>query len=763
MKKFIKYISRILLVSLAAIILVLVFTALFIQTSYFKSKLPSLVEKTASRYLNGTLKVEKISGNLYKGIVLNNVLLLDKQDTVAFIPELSAHYNLFSLLRNKLEITSAKLSHPFLFLEQINDSTWNIQQMIVLSQAQDDDTTSSSFAIDVNRFYIERGSIKIASADSILPKSVENLNVALSLFYSSDSQSLNIEEFNMQTQEPYLLLRELTGHITRKKEIIELLTLNLKTELNEITAHGNYAPNHKSISKIVIKTSPLYISEFKYYFPDIDLLANPTFELIAHAQNDSLVASIKLNSKDNKEQLNKIDLIESIDLDIALANFPAIIYNQADSLIRYKVSGKFNNINLANWGAPAQMNYKINGNIVATGVGANPETLTSTIEGNFQNSIIENYKIDLLGFDFFVDKGDIIGEAVGTGKFGKINITPIIKGFTKENPTYSVKLLAQSLNLALITGQEGLISNLNLKANVSGHGFNPKTLDAQADIHIAQSQIAGVLIDTALANINYSQESLLIDSLRLQTKSLLVKASGNYSINSTSDIVLLAYLKNLDEFAPLIPIKGIKTEGKLDAHLWGPKDSLNLQALLNLNSFEYDSLMTDSVSINTKALLTHRDTLINTDVLVNNIRNNNLQLDSIKAVIVSSLDSAFIVGQVANHNLNTNFDAGINWSDKLRVRLDRWLVSYKGEEWSLQEAPVHFLIDSTTYSVENFKLASNGNDSLGYLWADGFYTTNSNEGLDLKIANLSIKDIAKLTDQEIDASGNINIALSLKG
>lgn len=763
MKKVIKYTFRVLLLLLAVIILLVVLAGIFIQTDYFKSKLPPIIEKTANSYLNGTLKVDQVRGNLFKGLVLTNVVLMDGTDTVAFIPEFSAQYNLLSLLRKKLEITSAKLNHPFVSLKQINDSTWNIQQMIVLPQNDSSDTTSSSFTIELKRFTIEQGSIKIAQADTVIPKKIEQLNLALSLFYSANSQNVKIEQFSMQTQEPHLLLKEFTGDIRRKGEAIEVLNLNIKTALNEITAHGNYSPNSKFKSNLDIKTTPLYISEFEYYIPGIELLANPTFELIANAQNDSLNATIKLENKESLGQLNRTGLKESINLDIGLDNFPAIVFDQTDSLIRYTVLGKFQNINLANWGALPQMNYQINGNISAKGVGANPETLISTIEGNFQNSIIENYKVDQLGFEFEIDRGDIKGEAAGSGKFGKVNITPIIRGFTKKNPSYSIKLLAQNLNLALITGQDSLTSDLNLKANVSGYGFNPKTLDVKANIYVVRSLIAGVSIDTALANINYSSENLVIDSLRLQTKSLLVKSSGNYSLHSTSNIILLAYLKSLDEFSAFIPLKNLNTNGELNARLWGPKDSLNLEALLMLNSFDYDSIMTDKILIDANALLTQNDTLINAQITVNNIRNNIIQIDSINAVITSSLDSAFVVGKVANHILNTNFDAGINWSDKLRVRLDNWIVNYKDQKWSLQESPALFEIDSTTYSVKNFKLASNGNDSLGYLWADGFFSTNSNQGFDLKIANLSIKDIAKLSGQEIDATGKINVEMSVNG
>ena len=771
MKKIIKYTVYALLILFSTAIVLIFLVGITTQTNYFKRKLTPFVEKTASDYITGTLRIKKIDGNLLKGFTLTDVLLLDKQDTVAYITEFKISYKLLPLLRKKLVITSARIEKPFIFLKQENDSTWNIQHIVKPSQTIESDTTSSSFIIELKQIWVDEGLIKIESLDTVIPKRVENLNLGGSLYYSENLQKITIQEFNFQTLEPSLILRDFTAKVIRNKEAIEIKNLILKTALNQITAQANYSPSPKVFGDITITTQPLHIDEFSYYIPGIALLAYPTFELVAHAHNDSLVASIKLNSQTNKERtkeqtkedLNKSTSNESIGLDLALANFPAIMFNQADSLIQYKLLGKFSNLNLANWGAAPEMNYLINGEIAAQGIGINPKTLVTKAEGNLKNSIIENYKIDMLGFEMDANRGNIKGEAIGTGDFGKIVIMPVVKGFANEYPTYNVKLLGQNLNLAVITGNDSLASNLNLTATAAGRGFDPKTLNAKIELLVGKSQISTISVDTLLANINYSRENLLIDSLWLKTKSLTVKATGNYSLHSNSNIVLLGYLENLDEFSSLIPVKNLKISGQLDAHLWGKKDSLKLDALLKLNHFKYDDITTDSIFIKTNALLTQKDTLINAELLVNNITSNGIKVDSVKAVITSSLDSAFIVGQLANSELNSNITTTINWSDNIRIRLDNWLINYKGEQWSLQESPAIFVIDSTKYSVTNFKLASNRSDSSGYIWANGYYSSNAHEDLELKVVNLSIDEVAKLAGQKIDATGNINIDLSLKG
>lgn len=737
MRKVVKYISRLLLITIASITFLLVITALFIQTNYFKSRVPAIIEKGATSYLSATLKIEKVDGNFFKGFILTDILILDGQDSVAYIPKLSASYNLYQLLKNRLEITSITIEHPSLFLKQTKESIWNIQKILMLQKSSNTDTTSSStdttsssFSIDIKQFSIKEGLVKIESAQTVFPKRVESIDLNLSLFYSEESKNLKLHKFNLETQEPNLLLKELTATITGNKKGVKLNDLEIETAYNQIYANGSYYLDPKLIGEFILTTEPISFNEFSYYMSGVKIDVNPTLELVANAKNNSLLTSIQLNSQKSGAEPNKKEKNQSIKLEIDLDNFPAIIYDKRDSLIKYKIIGKFFNLNLANWGAAPEMDYQINGSLLAKGMGANPETLVTRIEGNFKNSIIENHKVDLLDFEFDIERGDLRGNGVGRGAFGEISITPAIEGFLKKSPSYSLQLMAKDLNLELITGQESLTSNLNLKGSINGNGFDPKTLNAKANIFIGKSNIAEISIDTALASLTYSLENLLIEKFNLKTKSLTVDASGNYSPNSTSNITLTAHLQNLDEFDSYIPIEGLKT---------------------------------GNIFLNTKALLTEKDTVVNANLVINNIRNNSLQIDSITAVVTSSLDSASIYGTLANTEISTNFNTVINWRDQLKVRLDSWLLNYKQAQWSLKESPAYFTIDSTTYTVENFKLAPNGNDSLGYIWVNGFYSTDSNEGLDLKVANLNIQEITKLTGQEIDATGDINIDLSLKG
>ncbi len=94
MKKILKYTFRTFLAILALIVLLIVLALGISQTGFFKKKLPAIIEKQASKYLNGRLTVVKVGGNFFTELILEDVLLIDKSDTTAYIAKVEAHYKL---------------------------------------------------------------------------------------------------------------------------------------------------------------------------------------------------------------------------------------------------------------------------------------------------------------------------------------------------------------------------------------------------------------------------------------------------------------------------------------------------------------------------------------------------------------------------------------------------------------------------------------------------------------------------------------------
>ena len=230
MKKVIKYTLKTLGWIILGILTLLILAALLIQTSFLKKKIASFAVKQANTFINGDVTLGEIDGNFFTGIILRDILITQSGDTVGYIKELKTKYNLIPLIRGKLDLHSVQLTGPRIFLKQINDSTWNVQQLIKPStDTTPSDTTASDFSIDLAMLQITDGIIHIDSPDTLIPREINQLKIMLSGSYSAKKQALKMDEFSFNTRQPDVSLEKLVFSLKRDKESIVLKNFNLKT------------------------------------------------------------------------------------------------------------------------------------------------------------------------------------------------------------------------------------------------------------------------------------------------------------------------------------------------------------------------------------------------------------------------------------------------------------------------------------------------------------------------------------------------------
>src|SRR5712691_7620982 len=72
------------------------------QTAWFKNWLRAYIVSQAHEYLNGTLSIERLGGNIFLGVEMENIdISLDGRQVVS-IKDLGLDYNVFQLLTRNL-------------------------------------------------------------------------------------------------------------------------------------------------------------------------------------------------------------------------------------------------------------------------------------------------------------------------------------------------------------------------------------------------------------------------------------------------------------------------------------------------------------------------------------------------------------------------------------------------------------------------------------------------------------------------------------
>jgi uncharacterized protein involved in outer membrane biogenesis len=127
------------------------------QTAWFRDWLRGYIVREAKQYLNGQLSIERLGGNLFFGIEMENIgLSLDGSQVVA-VKDLGLDYNVFELVSRGLSVNNIRLNEPVLYLRRDGDA-WSIGRLIK-KQAQEADRQGPISPITVDDIGITGGSV----------------------------------------------------------------------------------------------------------------------------------------------------------------------------------------------------------------------------------------------------------------------------------------------------------------------------------------------------------------------------------------------------------------------------------------------------------------------------------------------------------------------------------------------------------------------------------------------------------------------------
>src|SRR5580765_7074054 len=111
--------------------------AIVSQTAWFKNWLRGYIVREAATYLNGTLSIERLGGNLFFGLEMENVGLSMDGSQVVAVKDLGLDYNVFELLTKGLSVDSIRVDHPVVYLRREGD-TWSLSRLVKKQETEAD-------------------------------------------------------------------------------------------------------------------------------------------------------------------------------------------------------------------------------------------------------------------------------------------------------------------------------------------------------------------------------------------------------------------------------------------------------------------------------------------------------------------------------------------------------------------------------------------------------------------------------------------------
>ena len=270
------------------------------QTAWFKNWLRGYIVREAKQYLNGTLTIERLGGNLFFGVEMENIGVSMDGEQVVAVKDLGLDYNVFELVSRGLSVDNIRLDHPVIYLRREGD-TWSLSRLIK-KQEQEADRRGPEKPISIDAIDITGGSVMVdgpvGTSGVEVPKRFEHLDAKLSFKYEPVHYSIEITQVTFRGSEPAIALNALSGGVAVREDTVFVEKLQLRTAESTLSFEGavqNYLD--KPVFNLEISSDKLSLPEIARIVPALaGIKLQPKFQVKTAGPLDHLGVDMNVQS-----------------------------------------------------------------------------------------------------------------------------------------------------------------------------------------------------------------------------------------------------------------------------------------------------------------------------------------------------------------------------------------------------------------------------------------------------------------------------------
>jgi autotransporter translocation and assembly factor TamB len=291
-------ISRVLLWTAGAILVLVLVTGAVIETSFFKNWLRGVVVKQANQHINGMLAIGAFKGTLFSGVELDDVTVMMDNEPMVRIDALKASYTIRELISNGTTVDSVTVVHPVIAARR-DASGWQLARLVKPTNNK----STSTRRIAIRRVTIADGSITVDKAQGEqavnIPDRVDKLNASLGFAYAPDaSTTVDVGNVSFVASNPDLELRQLSGKVAMNGDSINISNFNIRTGKTAVWADGAVA-QYKTTPTLAMQIAftPLSLQEIHRIVPAMQQMnVAPTINVKLGGQTTRLATEISAKS-----------------------------------------------------------------------------------------------------------------------------------------------------------------------------------------------------------------------------------------------------------------------------------------------------------------------------------------------------------------------------------------------------------------------------------------------------------------------------------
>jgi hypothetical protein len=271
------------------------------QTAWFRDWLRKYAVRQASQYVNGTVSIGSLGGNLFYGIELGDVSVTVNGEHILTLKQVELKYSVAELLSQGVTVQQIRLNQPSVLLRH-DASGWNLARL-VKRQEQEANRQGPRKPLTLPDIQIVDGRLAIddraPSPTFRLPSRIDALNVKASFAYAPVHYSVTLQQLTFAGKAPDLTVKQLTGAFATREDDLNVNKLFFETPDSALSIDGvihNYLASPSM--QVTVSAPKLSLPEFGGVFPVVSgYNLHPSFDVKADGPQDRLQMALNVKSE----------------------------------------------------------------------------------------------------------------------------------------------------------------------------------------------------------------------------------------------------------------------------------------------------------------------------------------------------------------------------------------------------------------------------------------------------------------------------------
>ncbi|HWO40785.1 MAG TPA: translocation/assembly module TamB domain-containing protein [Candidatus Eisenbacteria bacterium] len=564
-----------LLGGLATLIAVLVAGAwVYTQTDDFRTRLESLAVAAIEDSVNGEVKIERISGSIWRQLDFHNLSIRQHGAEVIAIPRLSLAFGLIRqavsfLFSSSLHVSRLEIEAPAVALAQDANGAWNVAALF-----ERPDTPGEPRPLDIflDRIVVTNGRFdaRLASGDTVHVRSLyARANVAL----LAAATRLEVTELSYEAASekfpPTRWSGALSSRISDSDSTLDIRTLDVRSPASEFRISGRVRNLADPSLSITLELPKVAAAEVVKLLPEVPLREDFSGVISVTGPLSALRAAGTIRFADGTLSPSIVS-----DLTGAEAQFHGTV--EAHNFVIEKV------LDIAD--AAGRLNGKLSFK------GASFRNAEASAQASISGLTVRQWRLGDMKLTAHLVREKLAFEANVAAGAGQAIMKA--RAVLSEPISYEANLAVDKLDIQntaqAISASLPVTGEISLQAFFKGRGTDPRRVAGSGKISILPSRIGPVEeLRGAIAG-TLNEGVLALDEAKLESRGTTLLAQGKLALFADTPTGKLNYRVSAREIAPWAALAGVDAKGSVNGTgiVGGSLDKLSLRGTATLSAIE---------------------------------------------------------------------------------------------------------------------------------------------------------------------------------